>query len=460
MLGNEAHPVVQDILDRFASKTAGSRAHLERAKQWLPGGDTRRASFFAPYPPVFVKGSGCRVYDCDGNEYLDLQNNYTSLIHGHADPRVNKVAHAEVDRGVVLGSASEIQYRHAEHLCGRVPSLDMVRYCNSGTEATMFCLRAARAFTGRHDVVKMDGGYHGQHEAAQVNINPDLESDGPPRPWADPWIPPGVISGVKVIPYNDLEAAERVLEENRNRIAALIMEPMFGAGGLLVPRPGYLEGMRELTRRYGVLLVYDEVMVFRLSRGGMQEATGVIPDLTAMGKIIGGGFPVGAFGGRRDVMAMFDPSHPRPVFHSGTFAGNNCTLATGLATLEIYDQPAVERLNRLGDGMRNGFREALARAGIKGQVTGLGSLVNVHWMAEEPHSAGQAARGALAAKGLAGLCNLELINQGVFSTHRGMYSLSTAMGEPEVAEAVAAFERALKTLKPYIVDETPHLLSS
>ena len=452
-------PVVQDIIDRYMKKTPGSKKRTEEASNRLPGGDTRRASYYDPYPPYLEKGSGCRVTDCDGNVYLDLQNNYTSLIHGHADPRVNEVIHAQVNRGLALGSAAEIQYRHAEHLCDRIPAMDMVRYCNSGTEATMFCIRAARAFTGRNGIIKMDGGYHGQHDLAQVNIFSDVEAEGPPEPWAEPWIPPGIVRDVSVIPFNDLEAAEETLERNKGRIAGLITEPMFGAGGLIAPDPGYLQGLRELTERHGVVLIFDEIMVFRLSRGGMQEAEGVEPDMTALGKIIGGGFPIGAFGGRREVMELFDPKHTPSVFHSGTFAGNNISLTAGLVNLQNYETPDIDRLNRLGDLMREGFARSLKEVGVKGQVTGAGSLVNVHWLEESPRNARDTAMGQFKTAGLSGLINLELLNRGVFSTHRGMYSLSTPMTEKEVDEAIKKFSEAVAVLKPYIQDEAPWLIA-
>jgi glutamate-1-semialdehyde 2,1-aminomutase len=455
----DLHPIARDIMDRYIRRTPGSRRHAQEAQKRLPGGDTRRASYYEPYPLFLERGRGYHVYDCDGSEYLDFQNNYTSLIHGHADPRVSKAAHGQIDDGIVLGSAAEIQYRHAEHLCERIPAMEMVRYCNSGTEATMFCIRAARAFTGRHMIVKMDGGYHGQHELAQVNLFPDLDAAGPPKPWAQPWIPPGVVKEVQVVPFNDLEAAEEVFERHQGQIAGLLMEPMFGAGGLIAPRPGYLRGVRELTRRHDVLLIFDEIMVFRLSRGGMQEAEGVDPDLTSLGKIIGGGFPVGAFGGRREIMEWFDPRRERSVFHSGTFAGNNVTLAAGLANLQAYDTPEIERLNRLGDRLREGFARTLKEARLKGHVTGIGSLINVHWLDKAPRDARDTAFGMFRTAGLPGLLNLELINRGIFSTHRGMFCLSTPMTEREVDTAIQAFAEALQVLRPYVSDMVPSLIA-
>ncbi|MEW5723708.1 MAG: aspartate aminotransferase family protein [Thermodesulfobacteriota bacterium] len=456
----ENHEIARAIVARYREKTKKSHQHLALAREYLPGGDTRRVSFYPPYPAFMERGQGCRIWDVDGNEYLDFQNNYTSLIHGHAHPQVTQAAYEQLKKGVVLGSATEIQYRHAQHLCGRIPALEMLRYTNSGTEATMFALRTARAFTGRPDIVKMDGGYHGGHEFAQVNIFPDLEAPGGPRAYAAPYVPPGVVGHVQVLPFNDLTAAQEVLPAHQDRIAAVLMEPCLGAGGGVGPRPGYLAGMRELTRRYGVLLIFDEIMMFRVHAGGMQALEGVEPDLTALGKIIGGGFPVGAFGGRRDIMKLYDPADPRAIFHSGTFTGNSVTLAAGLTTLELYDQKEVDRLNALGDRMRAGFRTVLDQAGVIGLPSGLGSLVMIHWRDDLPVNSREAIGGFLKAGELPGLVHLEMMNQGIHSAPRGLFAMSTPMGEKEIDETISVFDRTMQTLKPYIADVLPHLVRS
>ena len=299
-----SHPIGRDIVARYRERTSKSRKHFEEAKTWLPGGDTRMASYFLPYPVFMENGQGCQIYDCDGNEYIDVQYNYTSLVHGHANPEVTETAKAQMEKGLVLGSAGEIQYRHAEHLCNRIPSAEMVRYANSGTEATMFALRLARAQTGREGIMKLDGGYHGGHDYAQVNIFPEPKADGLPSAWAESWIPRNLLKDVEIAPFNDLETTEMLLSKHKDRIAALIMEPMFSAGGLIFPEPEYIQGIREITERHNVLLVFDEVMMFRLHYGGLQAHFGIKPDLTALGKIIGGGFPVGAICGRKDIMEL------------------------------------------------------------------------------------------------------------------------------------------------------------
>ncbi|MBW1835807.1 MAG: aspartate aminotransferase family protein [Deltaproteobacteria bacterium] len=455
----ELHSVGKHIEAKYRRRTAESQKHIEAAQKWLPGGDTRRVSYYFPYPTFMHKGEGCYLFDCDGNKYLDLVNNYTSLIHGHAHPRVVEAATVAIKNGMVLGAPVELQYRHAEHLCSRIPSLEVVRYCNCGTEATMFAMRTARAYKGRHTILKMDGGYHGGHEFAQVNIYADTDAESFPRVCADPWIPPGVLNDILVIPFNDLDAAEDVLKKNNERIAAVMMEPCLGAAGGINPKPGYLQGMRELTRRYDVLLIYDEVMSFRYHTGGIQAAEGVQPDLTALGKIIGGGIPVGAFGGRREIMALYDPTHPRPIFHSGTFSGNSIAMAAGLATMETYDESAIERLNRLGERLARGFKGALNGLGIKAQVLGRGSTVNVHWLTETPDNAKVTMQGYLSTSELLRLFHLEMMNRGIYTAPRALYVLSTPMADKEIETAISAFKSTLSVLKPYIADQFPRLLT-
>jgi glutamate-1-semialdehyde 2,1-aminomutase len=456
----DSHPVSKEILQNYLAATPGSARHIQAARQWLPGGDTRRVSYYSPYPIFMEKGQGCWLYDCDGRKYLDMQNNYTSMIHGHAHPVLEEAALTQLKKGTVLGSAGEIQYRHAEHLCGRIPSMEMLRYTNCGTEATMFALRTARAFTGKTGIMKMDGGYHGGHELALVNQIPDLHAQGMPRTYSEPYVPQGLLNHVKIAPFNNLEAAEQVLAENKDTLAAVIMEPIMGAGGGVGPDPGYIKGMRELTRKYGVLLILDEILTFRLDYGGMQALEAIDPDLTALGKIIGGGFPVGAFGGRQDIMDLYNPERPQPIFHSGTFTGNNITLSTGLAALKLYDPPAVKQLGDLGEQLRNGFNQALERTGLKGRASGHGSLVLVHWGDELPPKNSKASvMGFIGAGDLPGLIHLEMLNQGIHAAPRGLYALSTPMSEREIAMTVEAFNSTLDKLAPYVAETLPHLMN-
>jgi glutamate-1-semialdehyde 2,1-aminomutase len=462
MTENGMHEIFNDIEERYKHRTPKSAQLNTRAKKYLPGGDTRTATYYKPYPAHMVKGKGCHLYDADGNEYTDMLNNYTSLIHGHACPEVIDAVRSQLEKGSVFGSATEIQYIHAEHLCARVPSLEQVRYGNSGTEGTMFAMRAARAFTGKEMFIKMDGGYHGSHDFIEVNVFPgsgaEPGADGLPVRHVEPGAPKSVLEDMLVVPFNDVDAVEILLKKYEGKIAAVMLEPMLGALGLVAPQAGYLKGLKELTERYGVLLIFDEVITFRISTGGIQKSEGVTPDLTAMAKIIGGGFPVGAFGGRKDIMALFDPNRPDAVFHSGTFNGTDVIMAAGLATLELYDQAAVERVNALGEKLRNGINDVFEKAGITGQATGLGSLAQIHWRPGEITRAMDTAEGFFLAGDLPRYLHLELMNRGYYSAPRGMLVISTPMDEEVIDRFLGAFAGALDVLKPYVGDKAPHLL--
>ncbi len=451
--------VKQDVSKRYFERTAKTREHLEAAKKYLPGGDTRSAGYYGPYPVFIERGQGCRVYDCDGNEYIDLVNNFTSLIHGHAHPRLSEAARSQSEKGTAFAAPSIIQYEHARHLCGRVPSLDMVRYCNSGTEATLFAMRAARAFTGKDGFIKMDGGYHGVHDFVEANTIADFTAEGLPSVKLDRGVPACVADDLYIAPFNDLEATESILQKHHDRIAGIIMEPMLGSGGLIYPQAGYLQGMRELADRYQVLLVFDEIITFRLSRGGLQELEEVQPDLTALGKLIGGGYPVGAFGGRAEIMARFDPNHPESVAHSGTFGGNNNTLAVGLVALEMYGQGEADRINGLGDRLRHGFQSAVGRVGIRGRAGGCGSLVGTIWTGRELNNAKDVVLGFLESGDLSAVLHWEMLNRGIFFASRGMYVISTVMDEAIIDKVVAEFEGALEVIKPYAAEINPELIA-
>ena len=459
MATRSGQSVKQDIERRYLQRTAKTRENLETAKKYLPGGDTRSAAYYDPYPVFMEKGQGCYLTDCDGNEYVDLVNNFTSLIHGHAHPRLVEAARAQSEKGTAFAAPSVIQYEHARHLCNRVPSLDLVRYCNSGTEATLFAMRAARAFTGKDGFIKMDGGYHGVHDFVEANTLADFGAEGLPSVHLERGVPARVAEDIYIAPFNDLEATESILKQHHDRIAGIIMEPMLGSGGLIRPQPGYLEGMRELADRYQVLLVFDEVITFRLSRGGLQEHEGVSPDLTALGKLIGGGYPVGAFGGRSEIMARFDPSHPESVAHSGTFGGNNNTLAAGLVALEMYGQEEADRINRLGDRLRSGFQAAMDRVGIRGRAGGWGSLVGTLWTERELDNAKDVVLGFLDSGDISALLHWELLNRGVFFAARGMYVISTPMDEAIIDKVIEEFAGALQLIKPYVAETKPELVT-
>ena len=459
MSSNVDRDAANTIIETFMQRTQTSGEWDARAKKSMPGGDTRASSYYTPYPAYMVRGEGCYLYDLDENRYIDLLNNYTSLIHGHSHPATVSAIQEQAARGTVLGSAAEVTVEHAEMLCGRVPSLESVRYCNSGTEATHLAMRAARAFTGKDVIVKMDGGYHGSHDYVQVNVKPDTAEDGlPRRRLTTRGVPAAVMEGMRVVPFNDLDALEDLLRAHSGEIAAIILEPVLGSGGGVEPEPGYLQGVRQLADTYDVLLIFDEILTFRLHVGGIQSAVGVTPDLTSVAKFIGGGLPLGAFGGRQDIMAPFDPAHPQTIPHNGTFNANNITMAAGVATMKEYAAEEVAAINALGQRLKDGFNRAFQAAGVRARAAGLGSIIPIHWSEGEIRTARDAVAAQEAARTLPNLLHMEMMNRGIFSAPRGQFTISTPMTAREVDTAVAVMAQSLEVVKPYIAEHTPHLL--
>ncbi len=434
----------QELVADYQRRTPGSAAQFAAARRVMPGGDTRTVAFHPPYPLTVDRGQGCRFIDVDGNQYIDLLNNYTSLIHGHAHPAIVAAVHEQLPKGTNFAAALAAQTRLAGILTSRVALVDLIRFTNSGTEATMNAVRAARAFTGRDVIIKMEGGYHGTYDDFEVSVHPDLAMAGPddaPVATLDAQgVPRNTVENVLVTPFNDANAISRLMDERGSEVAAIIVEPVMGAGGMIPAERSFLETLRELATANGSLLIFDEVMTFRLAPGGMQEQYGVRPDLTTFAKIIGGGFPVGAFGGRAEVMELFDPSRPRPLWQSGTFNGNAITMVAGIAALEHYSPVEVERINRLGDRLRDGMNRALREAGIAGHATGYGSFVGLHFTEKPPRAYRDAARGDQALKRL---IHVGLLLEGVFCAPRLMFCTSTAMDESVIDEVLSAFRRVL-----------------
>jgi glutamate-1-semialdehyde 2,1-aminomutase len=453
------HPVKKDILTRYTNRTPKSRELDQRARQSLPGGDTRWATYHLPYPVYMLHGEGFTLTDVDGNDYIDFQNNYTSLVHGHAYPDITAAVQQQAANSVVYGAPAEGQFQLADLISKRVPAVEQLRFTNSGTEATMMAMRTARALTGRQIILKMDGGYHGSHDMAEVNIAPDLSGSALPIPNVEPdGVPKSVLESVAVARFNDLESVETILKARDGQIAAIITEPMMNSAGMIPPQDGFLKGLRELADRYGVLLIFDEVVTLRLHEGGYQGKIGVSPDLTAMGKMIGGGLAIGAFGGRKEIMGMYDPARPDGFHHSGTFNGNPLTMAAGIASVSALTPQAIEHINNLGTTFREGVEEAFIEAGIHGHATGEGSLAYVHWTDEAVTSAADVVRWKKKAAELPRLLHMEMLNLGIFSANRGMFNMSTPMGNKEIQQVLEAFRTALFGLKPYVADLAPHLI--
>src|SRR5437762_656583 len=371
----------------YVSKTRRSRALHEEALGVMPGGNSRTTTFFDPYPFYIERAQGAHVWDADGNERIDFNGNYTSLILGHAPEAVIKAVQQVAERGLSFPGPTEGEIALAGELTRRVPSLESLRFTNSGTEATMNAVRLARAFTGRPKIAKFEGAYHGTHDWVLVSVAPDPKAAGSrkrPKPVvASAGVPPAVLKHTVVLPWNDREACAQIIEAEAANLAAVLVDPLLGIGGVIPPADGFLAHLRALTERHGIVLIFDEVISFRIAWGGAQERFGVRPDLTTFGKIIGGGLPVGAFGGRADIMSYFDPRKgAQRISHGGTFNANPATMAAGVATLNALTPEAYARLDALGERLRGGVARLLAATRRKGQVSGVGSLFCLHWTGE------------------------------------------------------------------------------
>jgi glutamate-1-semialdehyde 2,1-aminomutase len=443
--------VEAEVVADYRASSPRSAALHEAARRVMPGGDTRTVAFHAPYPLVITEGRGCRIQDADGRTYIDLLNNYTSLIHGHAHPAVVAAVSERLPFGTAFPAPNEAQTQLAETIVDRVASVDMIRFCNSGSEAVMNALRAARAFTGRDLIVKMEGGYHGTYDDVEVSVRPDPRDPAsgsghaPIGVLGTRGVPANTTDNVLVTPFNDIEAVERLMRERGQDVAAVIVEPVMGSAGMLPADQAFLETLRVLTLEHDALLIFDEVMSFRLEPGGVQQHYRVRPDLTTFAKIIGGGFPVGGFGGRASVMEQFDPLGPAPLSQSGTFNGNLITMVAGVAALEAYPPAEVSRINALGERLREGLRAALRDADVPAAVTGYGSFAGLHLGAAEAHTYRDV---ALIDKGLARLLHLALLLEGIYVAPRLTMCTSTTMDDATIDEVLAGFRRAIRVIRP------------
>ncbi len=455
----DEHPLVAAY--RAFSPTSEKLAG--RAKKVFPGGDTRSSAHYGPYPLVMQEAHGCRLTDVDGNELLDFMNNFTSLIHGHAHPDVVAAIQAQAPRGSAYAAPSLTQIELAELLVARIPALEQLRFTSSGTEGTLMALRCARAATGRQKVMKMEGGYHGSYEQAEVSLVPLPDRRGevsaPASLPVDGSFPDSVLDDTIICPYNEPAYATALIEQHAADLAAVIVEPVLGSMGMVPATGDFLKALRTATEKHGVVLIFDEVITFRLDAGGAQALHGIQPDMTCMGKIIGGGLPIGAVGGKQELMALFNPDREDPVMHASTFSGNALTMAAGLAAMRAYDSAAVARVNALGDRLRAGFNEAFLQSGIRGQACGTGSLTNLHLTDKPLNNARDNIDGLIGAGHVGRLLHLTMLRRGVMSASRLMYCVSTAMTEADVDTAVVALNESLRELRPYVEAERPTLLT-
>ncbi|WP_395671683.1 aspartate aminotransferase family protein [Phenylobacterium sp.] len=433
----------------YPDDNSKSRALYERARAVLPGGNTRTTVHMSPYPVYLERGAGCRVWDVDGVARIDVINNFTAAIHGHAHPVLTQAAQAQAALGTAFGMPTAAEIELAEGLAARIATVDQCRFTNSGTEAVMAALKAARAFTGRAKIAKCEGAYHGSYDYAEVSL------DTPPSAWRAnapvstayaAGTPPAVLEDVVVVPFNDVDGAAEVLRAHAGELAAILVDPMPNRAGLAPADRAYVQALRELADEIGALLIFDEVICFRLGPNGAQPIWGVEADLTTLGKVIGGGFPIGAVGGRHEVMAVFDPTDGKPPLpQGGTFSANPVSMRCGLAALDLLDAETFARLDRQGDRLRAAIDEAFAAAGLQGHATGMGSLLKIHLAPQPVRDYRSAYLDPEAARRLKALI-VRLLNEGVIVAPNGLMALSTPMTDDDIEQIADAIRRSLAQL--------------
>jgi glutamate-1-semialdehyde 2,1-aminomutase len=428
------------------SSTSRSASLFERAKQYIPGGVNSPVRAFRAVGgnPIFMKSAkGPFLYDEDGNEYVDLINSWGPMILGHAHPLVEEAVREALSFSPSFGAPTAREVEMAELICSMVPSIERVRMVNSGTEATMSAIRVARGFTGREKIIKMEGCYHGHGDSFLIAAGSGALTMGTPD---SPGVTKGTAQDTIIVPFNSLEAVEGAVAKNHGQIAALILEPVVGNMGTVVPQPGYLEGLRRICDKNNILLIFDEVMTgFRLAQGGAQELFNITPDLTTLGKIIGGGLPVGAYGGKKEIMDVVSPSGP--VYQAGTLSGNPLAMAAGMAMLKhLRDNPGVyEYLNGITTELTTGLKRQWHAAGFNYSVNQVGSMFTLFFSdsAIVDFDSAKTSDTALFAKYFQ-----SMLSQGIYlapSQYEAMF-ISTAITKDLVERILQANEKAIRDL--------------
>jgi glutamate-1-semialdehyde 2,1-aminomutase len=415
---------VADAEARYVEANPRSRARQEEAKRWMPGGNTRTVLHYDPFPVAIERGEGASLIDIDGHRYTDLLGEYSAGLYGHSNPAIIGAIRDTLENGMVFGGPNVYEAALAEAFCERFPSVERIRFCNSGTEANLMALQLARALSGRHKVVVLEGGYHGgvfYYAPGATAMNLDIP--------------------VQMVRLNDSEGLLKAARAAGNDLAAIILEPLMGGAGCLPADVEFLQAARQAADETGAVLIFDEVMTSRLDFGGLQTAVGVTPDITTFGKYLGGGLSFGALGGRTSLMERFDPAHERPLAHSGTFNNNVLMMSAALAGLRhVLTREAIARVNALGDRLTAGVEAAAQRVGIPLCVTGRGSMIALHYQSDRPTHA-QAVR---TPAGWRKLMQLELLLRGVYSARRGFVALMVPMTEADVDRVIQTIDETLR----------------
>lgn len=426
---SDLEAALAEARDIYTTARPQSAAAHEAARAVMPGGNTRTTLFYTPYPTAMKSGQGCYLEDIDGNKYLDLCGEYTAGLFGHSDPRIQAMLHQVIQNGISLASVGENEAKLAAILCARFPALELVRFTNSGTEANLMAVAAARAHTGRSKIIAFRGGYHG---GVMSFVTGGSVVNAP--------------FSVTLAEYNDLPGTLALIREHAADLAAVLLEPMMGSGGCIPATREFLAGLRDATREVGAMLIFDEVMTSRHTVGGLQKLHGITPDLVTLGKYIAGGMSFGAFGGRADVMSVFDSHKPGALVHSGTFNNNVLSMSAGMLAMgEIFDDSAAEALRKRGDGLRDALNAICAKHGVAMQFTGIGSMVQPHFrqgLILRPYTA------SAQEDGLRELFFLDMMKAGIYIARRGMVALSLPVGDAELDRYIAAVEEFCASRKP------------
>jgi glutamate-1-semialdehyde 2,1-aminomutase len=424
-----------------SSERSLSAEAFERAQRVIPGGSMRSATWFAPHPPYARRGSGCHIEDLDGRQILDCANNFFSLIHGHAFGPVVDAIRQVAGEGTAFGLPTQHETALAEAIRQRSPRCEQVRFCNSGTEAVMNAIKGARALTGRSGLAKFEGAYHGSYDYAEVSLAPDPSNwdnaNGDPASVAYArGTPASVADETVVLPYADPDRLARILEREGPSIAAILLDPVASRIGCVPIGADTVEVVKAACKRHGILLICDEVIAFRLSFAGAHPLFGLEPDLIALGKVIGGGLPIGAVAGPAASMAVFDHTRGKPkVSVGGTFSANPLTMAAGVAAMNAYDEAAVVRLNALGDRLRDRANEGFEESKLPARVTGLGSLFRLHLTERAVRDYRSSYPNDLARQTV-GEIQRDLVDRGILLTPNCSGALSTPMTESHIDQLV------------------------
>lgn len=423
-----------------------SKSLFEKAKKYIPGGVNSPVRAFRAVggDPIFIKrADGAFIYDEDDNSYIELINSWGPMILGHNHPMIKEAIVRALEFGTSYGAPTAKEVEIAELITRMVPSVEKVRMVNSGTEATMSAIRVARGYTGRDKFIKMEGHYHGHGDSFLISAGSGAITMGNPD---SPGVTKGTAKDTLLAPYNDLDAIERLVAANKGEIAALILEPVPGNMGLVIPKEGYLQGLRNICTREGIVLIFDEVMTgFRLAKGGAQELFGVTPDMTTLGKIIGGGLPVGAYGGKKEIMEFVSPEGP--VYQAGTLSGNPIAMAAGLTMLKHLNQnPQVyTTLNAIGDKLVKGFQTSLDKLGLNYTINHLGSMYSLFFTDQEVYDFESAKKSDTARFGK---YFQSMLKRGVYlapSQYESLF-LSTVLTDDLVEKIIQANEESLKEI--------------